>query len=143
MKLVESTAVTSDNLLHEVALLRQEGYRLVTLTCLHTGDGHDILYHFDQRYVLRHLRLHLKEQEALVSISSLFPAAMIVENEIKDHFGVNVTGLAVDFQGRLMLTETAPRAPMNKVRRCGMDLDARVAPPTAAAPANPPSPAPL
>jgi len=30
---------------------------------------------------------------------------MIVENEIKDHFGLRIDGLPLDFQGRLMLTD--------------------------------------
>lgn len=132
MNLLEDQRVTNDNLLHEVALLRQQGFRFVTLTCLHTGEGHDVIYHFDRHYQLRHLRLHLPEGQVLFSISSLYPAAMIVENEIKDHFGIRLAGLSVDFQGRLMLSDGAPRAPMNK--RCGMEIDARVpAAPTPAA----------
>lgn len=125
MSMLESQAVTNDNLLHEVALLRQQGFRLVTITCLHTAPGHEVIYHFDRQYELKHLRLALAEGETLCSISSLFAAAMIVENEIKDHFGLKVDGLVLDYQGRLMLTENAPRAPMNK--RCGMEIDARVA----------------
>ncbi len=141
MNLLPSTAVTGDNLLHEVALLRQQSYRLVTLTCLHTGpEGHEVIYHFDRAYALRHLRLQVPTGTALMSISSLFPAAVIVENEIKDHFGLQVDGLALDFQGRLMLTEDAPKAPMNK--RCGMDIDARVHGKSGplAAPASAPAP---
>ncbi len=135
MSLLTSQKVTNDNLLHEVALLRQQGFRLVTITCLHTGRGHEVIYHFDLQYELRHLRLEVAEGETLCSISSLFAAAMIVENEIKDHFGLKIEGLALDYQGRLMLTENAPRAPMNK--RCGMEIDARVAGAAAGGPADP------
>jgi ech hydrogenase subunit D len=116
--------VKSDNLLHEVALLKQQGFRLITLTCLDTGEGHDVIFHFDKHYQMSNLRLPLGVGQALVSITSLYPAAMVVENEIKDHFGLRVEGLSLDFQGRLVLTEDAPRAPMSK--RCGMDIDARV-----------------
>ena len=125
MNLLPAKVVTNDNLLHEVAVLRQRGYRLITLTCLDHGTGHTVLYHFDKSYQPLHLRLDVPDQEELCSISSLNPAAMIVENEIKDHFGVKFTGLSLDFQGRLMLTEAAPKTPMNRFRRCGMDLDAR------------------
>jgi len=127
MNLLNSTEVTNDNLLHEVALLHQQECRLVTLTCLDTGAGHDVIYHFDQNYLMIHLRLHLPYQHNLCSITNLYPSAMIVENEIKDHFGINFEGLSVDFQGRLLLTEDAPKAPMNK--RCGMELDARIVSP--------------
>lgn len=131
MNLLDATPVTNDNLLHEVSLLRQQGYRLVTLTCLHAGDAHEVVYHFDRLYELRHLRIRIPSGTALGSISGVFPGAVIVENEIKDHFGLVIEGLPLDFQGRLVLTEDAPRAPMNK--RCGMDIDARV---PAAAPAR-------
>lgn len=124
MSNVPAKEVTTDNLLHEVALMKQQGCRLITLTCLDTGEGHDVLYHFDKRYQMSNLRLRLGVGQALVSITSLYPGAMVVENEIKDHFGVRVEGLSLDFQGRLVLTEDAPKAPMSK--RCGMDIDARV-----------------
>jgi ech hydrogenase subunit D len=124
MSTLTATEVTLENLMGRTAQLRQQGYRFVTLTCLDTGNGHDILYHFDKKYQLEHLRLHLAPGQTLPSICSLFPAAMLVENEIKDHFGIVISGLSIDFQGRLVLTEDAPRAPMNK--RCGMDIDARV-----------------
>lgn len=122
--LLTTIAVTNENLLHEVALLKQQGCRLITLTCLDTGDGHDVLYHFAKKYDMIHLRKHVPTGQPLISISTLFGCAMIVENEIKDHFGIAVNGLTLDFQGRLVLTEDAPRAPMNKP--CGMDIDARV-----------------
>ncbi|MBK9138173.1 MAG: NADH-quinone oxidoreductase subunit C [Verrucomicrobia bacterium] len=133
MSLLPAKTVTPDNLLHEVAVLRQQGYRLVTLTCLDQGTGHTVYYHFDKAYQPLHLRLEIPDGQELCSVSSLYPAAMIVENEIKDHFGVKFTGLALDFQGRLMLTEAAPKTPMNRFRRCGMELDARQ--PAAASPA--------
>ncbi len=136
MSNVAAKEVTPDNLLHEVALLKQQGFRLITLTCLDTGEGHDVIFHFDKHYQMSHLRLRLGVGQALVSITSLYPAAMVVENEIKDHFGLRVEGLSLDFQGRLVLTEDAPRAPMGK--RCGMDIDARVPKAnTSAATANP------
>jgi len=134
MSTLIATEVTLENFMGRAAQMRQQGYRLVTLTCVDTGNGHDILYHFDKKYQMEHFRLRLAEGATLPSICSLYPAAMIVENEIKDHFGIAVSGLSIDFQGRLVLTEDAPRAPMSK--RCGMDIDARIpAAPPATAPA--------
>ena len=137
-----ATPVTTENLLHEVALLKRQGARLITLTCLDTGDGHDVIYHFAKKYEMVHLRKHVAPGKPLISISTLYGCAMIVENEIKDHFGIVIEGLTLDFQGRLVLSEGAPRAPMNK--RCGMEIDARVASPAApkAAAAAPPPPPP-
>jgi ech hydrogenase subunit D len=108
------TEVTTQSLLYEVALRRPQGYRFVTITCADLGDAHDILYHFDRDYKLDNLRLRLPKGQPLPSISNIYAAAMLVENEVKDLFGVNVTGLSLDFGGRLLLTEDAPKAPMNK-----------------------------
>jgi ech hydrogenase subunit D len=138
--LINATPVTTENLLHQVALLKQQGCRLITLTCLDTGDGHEVIYHFAQKYEMIHLRKHVANGGTLISISTIFFCAMIVENEIKDHFGIEVHGLPIDFQGRLVLSENAPRAPMNK--RCGMEIDARVPEPASTvviAPASPPA----
>jgi Ni,Fe-hydrogenase III component G len=124
MSTLAAVQVTTEDLLHQVALCRTHGYRLITITCLDTGSSHELLYHFDKHYQMMHLRLELPYNKPLESITGLFPSAMIVENEIKDHFGLQISGLSIDFKGRLVLTEQAPQAPMSK--RCGIGIDARV-----------------
>lgn len=106
--------VTRESLLSEVAVTIPNGYRFVTITCLDEGDSHEILYHFDKNYELLNLRLRLPRGEKLQSISHIYFAAVLVENELKDLFGIDVEGLVIDFQGRLVLAEQAPQAPLNK-----------------------------
>ena len=113
----------------EVWNLKRQGYRFVTMTCTDVGDAHDVLYHFDKQYELQHLRLRVPRGETLPSITELFFAAVLVENEIQDLFGVTVTGMAVDYKGRFILSEGAPAAPLN--RPVGVGIDIRVKPPTA------------
>jgi hypothetical protein len=48
---------------------------------------------------------------------------VLVENELQDLFGIQVADMVIDYGGRLLLTEDAPKAPLNKT----------VAPPPAAA----------
>lgn len=98
----------------EVWKLKTDGYRFVTMTCLDAGDAHEVIYHFDKNYQLKHLRLALPKGTTLPSISGVFFAAVLVENEIKDLFGVDFSGLAVDFKGRFILSDGAPVAPLNK-----------------------------
>jgi len=114
--LENTTNITTDTLLSEVAVRVGIGQkcRFVTLTCLDLGETHEILYHFDRDYQLTNLRLLLPKGQELPSITSVCPAAVIVENELQDLFGVKVTGLAIDYAGRLLLAENAPAAPMNK-----------------------------
>jgi len=108
--------ITTDTLLSEAALRVGIGQnaRFVTLTCLDLGDRHEIYYHFDRDYQLTNLRLLLPKGQELPSITSVCPAAVIVENELQDLFGIKVMGLSLDYDGRLLLAETAPAAPLNK-----------------------------
>ena len=48
------------------------------------------------------------------SISSPAAAAALIENELKDLFGLKVTGLALDYEGRFLLSDGAPHAPQGK-----------------------------
>ncbi len=106
--------VTRENLLTEVASRLPLGYRFVTMTCVDLGDAFDVLYHFDKNYELSTLRLRLPKGETLPSVSGLVFAAVLVENEIKDLFGIAVTGLAIDYQGHFILADGAPTAPLLK-----------------------------
>ena len=106
--------ITPATLVSELAAMGPQGYRFVTLTCLDLGDKHEIFYHFDKGYELYNLRLELPKGTPLPSISHICFAAVLVENELKDLFAIDVQGLAIDYQGRLLLAEGAPVGPMNK-----------------------------
>ena len=91
-----------DNLLRETAALKIAGYRLVTLTCTALDENHcDILYHFDRGLALKHLRLMVAAETPVPSISPLYFAAFLVENEIQDLFGIRFSGLAIDYERTL------------------------------------------
>jgi NADH:ubiquinone oxidoreductase subunit C len=106
------TDVTPATLLDTVAARFPQGYRLITLTCVDCGDAREILYHFDRNYELSHVRLRVTKGTVVPSISNIYRCAVIVENELKDLFGLTFDGLALDYQGRFMLAEDAPLAPM-------------------------------
>ncbi len=125
------TEITLPHLHPEVWSLKHQGYRFVTMTCTDLGEAHDVLYHFDKDYELRHLRLRLPHGETLPSISPLFFAAVIVENEMQDLFGITVSGMAVDYKGRFILSEGAPLAPLNKSVGIGIDIRAKAPAPAA------------
>jgi ech hydrogenase subunit D len=126
MSLDQVTDVAAEALLSQVSMKQQQGCRFVTMTCLCAGDGHDVLYHFDKDYQLSSLRLHVAAGQDVPSITGLFLAAVLAENEIKDMFGLSIQGLAIDFKGRLLLTDDAPKTPLDK--KCGIGLDVRTKP---------------
>ena len=108
----EIIPVGADALVGEVAKLKVQGYRLVTLSCTELdADAVDILYHFDKGLGLKHLRLTAAKTVPVPSISPVFFAALLVENEIQDFFGLRFDGLVVDYRGTLYLEEEALKTP--------------------------------
>lgn len=108
----EIIPVGADVLVGEVAKLKVQGYRLVTLSCTEIdATAVDILYHFDKGLGLKHLRLTAAKTTPVPSISPVFFAALLVENEIQDFFGLRFDGLVVDYRGSLYLEEEALKTP--------------------------------
>jgi NADH:ubiquinone oxidoreductase subunit C len=116
--------INISQLIGEAAELKGSGHRFVTVTCRDAGETHELTYHFDKDYQLVNLRINSPKGNVLPSISSVYFAAVIVENEIKDLFGIDFSGLAIDYQGRFILSEGAPKAPLNKTH--GIGVDARI-----------------
>lgn len=105
--------ITVQELLGEVQKLHYEGCRFVTITCVdNNNDTLDLLYHFDKDYKLTNLRLTIPKGATVPSISKILFCAVLVENEIKELFGVNIENLVVDYGGHLLLSDGAPDNPM-------------------------------
>jgi len=111
----ETKNLAKNQLVSEVVALKGSGYRLVTMTCVDLGDSLDLIYHFDRDLQLVHLRITLLKGDTAPSISGIFFAALVIENETKDHFGVNFDGLVLDFGGNLYLEEEVKKYPFCKV----------------------------
>jgi ech hydrogenase subunit D len=108
----EILTIRRERLVGETARLKVEGYRLVTLTCTEIdADRLDLLYHFDKDLALMHLRLTVAKSDSVPSISPVYFAALLVENEIQDLFGLRFQGLVVDYRGTLYLEEEALKTP--------------------------------
>jgi ech hydrogenase subunit D len=108
----ETMTVSAEALVGEVAKLKVLGYRLVTLSCTEIdATTLDILYHFDRDLGLKHLRLTAPKNALVPSISPVYFAALLVENEIQDFFGLRFEGLLVDYRGTLYLEEEAVKTP--------------------------------
>jgi hypothetical protein len=52
------------------------------------------------------IREQITADDAVPSISEFFGAAFLYENEIRELFGINVTGIGLDLQGQLYKTNT-------------------------------------
>jgi ech hydrogenase subunit D len=72
----------------------------------------DITWAFAREAELDRIRERLTPGSAVPSISILFPAAFLYENEIRELFGIDVTGMSVDLKGQLYKTaEKIPFSP--------------------------------
>ena len=91
----------------QTAGFKQEGYRLVQIGCVKEPVGDcpaetlELIYSFDKDYELACLRLIVKPDAKVPSITGLYGCAFLYENEIHELFGLNIAGINVDFQGHL------------------------------------------
>ena len=111
----ETKNLAKNQLVSEVLLLKNQGYRFVTMTCVDLGDSLDLIYHFDLELRMVHLRITLLKGDVAPSISGIFFAALVIENETQDHFGVKFDGLALDLGGNFYLEEEVKKYPFCKV----------------------------
>jgi ech hydrogenase subunit D len=108
----ENTAwIFPDDVITQSRILRDEGFRLVTMSSTDLGESVCVYYHLDKDLQIRNLRVDVPKGKKIPSISSVYFCAFLVENEIKEQFGVDFDGLPIDFQGMLYLDEEVQRTP--------------------------------
>lgn len=112
--------LTLDNQQEKIGALLLRGYRFVTMTVVDKGEEFDIFYHFDLDYEMVTYQLVLKKGDILPSISGICFAAVIVENEIQDLFGITVSNLAIDYEKHFLLAADAPAEPFCRVPGVGV-----------------------
>lgn len=107
--------VSLDEVIEKVAKKKVEGYRFVTLSCAELDENTiDILYHLDKDLKLISFRLTVPRNVAIPSISPVYFAAFLVENEIQDLFDIRFTGLVIDYERTLYLEEDVKITPFCK-----------------------------
>jgi NADH:ubiquinone oxidoreductase 27 kD subunit len=109
------THISIDTLLGFVQDMIYSGHRFITATCVDNGDGtKDLLYHFDKNLEMKHARITVGKDDEIPSISGIYFCAILVENEIKELFGVNIKNIAVDYGGHMLLNDDELEAPMSR-----------------------------
>ncbi len=94
-------AVEPEGLPEAARALRDDGWRFVTATAVPRASSWTVLYHFERDERLCHLRVDIAQTGSVPAIDDAFPAAFLVENEMSELQGLAVTGLSVDYGGRL------------------------------------------
>ena len=89
---------------------RAEGWRYVQTLATLTDEGIDLVYSFMRDGHLANYVVPIDRDAVVPSVSDVFLAAFVFENEIHDLFGVKVEGIAIDFLGNFY--QLANEAPM-------------------------------
>ena len=109
----EAKTVTFDTLKSEVQQLFDDGWRLVTLSAVDLKDeGQQILYHFDKDFKEINLRLAFSKGTEIPTISGIYFAAVLVENEIRDMFDIHFSDLPLDYSGTFYMEGEVIKGPM-------------------------------
>jgi len=112
-------------LVGEVAKIKVQGYRFVTLSVAERdSDTFDIFYHFDKNLTLKHFKLSVSKGLPVPSITPVYLAAFLVENEIQDLFGIRFNGLVVNYERTLYLepeTKVTPFCRCTVIRTPGVE----------------------
>lgn len=95
----------------EAQALLDGGWRFSQLCGRAVDGGVEVMYTFEQGIEMRNLLAASPNGAAIPSITSVFPAAFVFENELQDLFGLKVEGISVDYGGRMY--RLAASSPMN------------------------------
>lgn len=100
--------IETKDLITRVQDMAKNGHRFVQVSCVNKKEYFELNYTFDKDYAFANLRLNLPMNHSeLPSISGIYWGAFIYENEIHDLFGVNVTGMNIDFKGKFYQTKVS------------------------------------
>jgi len=88
-----SITVTPVSIINVAAYLyREEGFRFIIASALHTKKGFEIHYHFSKDAIGLILNIHVilnKDNPQIESLSNMFNASNWIEREMHELFGIN------------------------------------------------------
>lgn len=97
--------VGAEEIVDKAQALVKEGYRLIQLCCTKTPAVMDLVYTFEKENLdALNFRMPVNVGDTIASISETCHTAFLYENEIHDLYGVNFSGMIIDFQGTLYQT---------------------------------------
>ena len=109
--------VSKAGLVSEVQGMRAQKARFATATCLDLGNSFEVIYHFefeDSARFAKHIKVNIGKEETLPSISNVYFCAALIENEMRDHFNIQIDGLAIDFNKRFLRGKESPESALLK-----------------------------
>lgn len=94
------SVITLDELMPLAQSKKDAGARFVNIHAKTVEGGFTLTYSFtDDEKVIDNYKFKIENDAKVPSISSLFMSAFFFENETHDLFGIDIEGIAIDFQG--------------------------------------------
>ena len=86
----------------EAAVKKTEGWRFIQTHAVNTDSGIDLYYSFMKNGHIENLKVAgVTKDQPVPSITDMFLAAFVFENEARELFGVDMRDIAIDFAGAL------------------------------------------
>jgi ech hydrogenase subunit D len=104
--------IESNDILNTAQEMKGKGFRLAAITCEKEGEGLGLTYHYDKEYHLINVSSFIGYDDAVQSISHIYPSAFLAENEFQDLYGIHFENLTIDYKGRLYMADGIVKAPM-------------------------------
>ena len=93
----------------KVMEMKSENYRLMQAHAVSIENGYELSYTFGKDYDWVSLRLVIDENEEVPSITNIYQAAFLYENEMAELFGVKIRMISVDYHDKLYrINDTTP-----------------------------------
>jgi ech hydrogenase subunit D len=99
--------------LEQVRHYKDGGWRLILINATSIKAAADVpegtcelSWTFEKENRLEHIRQRVAPGEEVPSVSGIYTFSFLYENEMRELFGVNVTGVSVDFKGELYRSAT-------------------------------------
>ena len=105
----EIIPVTTGEFLMKVMEIKNENYRLMQAHAVSIENGYELRYTFGRDYEWITLRLVFDEAEEVPTITNIYQAAFLYENEMAELFGVKIRMISVDYHDKLYrINDTTP-----------------------------------
>ncbi len=79
-----------EDLKRALRALKEEGYRLITISVLPREKHFEVIYHLARRNKVRNIRFFLQKNQVLPSVRDIFPNSWIYEWEEHEKTGIKV-----------------------------------------------------
>jgi len=102
---MEQIEISKSELIPRMQEMAASGVRFGTATCLDDKDHFEVIYHLERELEVINIRVKVNKEETLPSISGIYLCAALIENEMRELFGINISDIAIDFEGAMMLAK--------------------------------------